>query len=454
MSSPAAPPPDAAAAAAAAAAFHQFTVEAFTLLGVGIFVTVLRTAARVRFGGWRNLSGDDYLAWLAVLFYIAETCLAYSVGNKANGLANNNMTDEQRAALSPDDPEYHLRVLGSKIQIAGWSTYSTLLWTLKTSLLFFYIRLTDGLARHYRIRIYIGFGLLAGSYITVAMNLYLSCRPFHKLWQIYPDPGNVCYPAVSNQIIWVYWSFNVLTDMYIISVPLPMLWGTSLKPWRKIGLIFLFSGGLFVIVCATLRSALITLDTANGAQLAGSWAVRETFVAVVTTNLPMLVPMAKVLLGPFIGSILSSRRSTQKLDDGTPKSLVTFGGSTKSWRGRGPPTANPITNFTISESEERIVEDVRMQDLKVWSDGRDHQGDHHHQQSRADEESGSREIHKHVEIDIVTTSQRLSEEQRQMSSDEHARRLRGAFPFPGGGNGEGGDGNSNGSGMNNGMGRA
>lgn len=109
MSSPAAPPPDAAAAAAAAAAFHQFTVEAFTLLGVGIFVTVLRTAARVRFGGWRNLSGDDYLAWLAVLFYIAETCLAYSVGNKANGLANNNMTDEQRAALSPDDPEYHLR---------------------------------------------------------------------------------------------------------------------------------------------------------------------------------------------------------------------------------------------------------------------------------------------------------------------------------------------------------
>lgn len=70
---------------------------------------------------------------------------------------------------------------------------------------------------------------------------------------------DVCYPAVSNQIIWVYWTFNVLTDMYIISVPLPMLWGTSLKPWRKIGLIFLFSGGLFVIVCATLRSALITL---------------------------------------------------------------------------------------------------------------------------------------------------------------------------------------------------
>jgi hypothetical protein len=34
------------------------------------------------------------------------------------------------------------RVVGSKIQLAGWSSYSALLWTLKASLLFFYIRLT------------------------------------------------------------------------------------------------------------------------------------------------------------------------------------------------------------------------------------------------------------------------------------------------------------------------
>lgn len=43
------------------------------------------------------------------LFYAAETALAFSVGNVAHGLANGGMTDEQRAALSPTDPEYHLR---------------------------------------------------------------------------------------------------------------------------------------------------------------------------------------------------------------------------------------------------------------------------------------------------------------------------------------------------------
>jgi len=52
------------------------------------------------------------------------------------------MTDEQRAALSPHSPEYQLRVIGSKIQLAGWSTYSVLLWSLKASLLVFYLRLT------------------------------------------------------------------------------------------------------------------------------------------------------------------------------------------------------------------------------------------------------------------------------------------------------------------------
>lgn len=43
------------------------------------------------------------------LFYTAQTALAYSVGNVAHGLANNGMTDAQRAGLSLDDPEYRYR---------------------------------------------------------------------------------------------------------------------------------------------------------------------------------------------------------------------------------------------------------------------------------------------------------------------------------------------------------
>jgi hypothetical protein len=87
------------------------------------------------------------------------------------------------------------RVAGSKIQIAGWSTYSVLLWSLKLSLLLFYRRLTSGVGKKYRIRVNIGFGFLAVSFVAITANLYLGCRPFHKYWQINPDPGSASSPA-------------------------------------------------------------------------------------------------------------------------------------------------------------------------------------------------------------------------------------------------------------------
>ncbi|KAK7457394.1 hypothetical protein Landi51_01527 [Colletotrichum acutatum] len=371
MSSTAAMDPAAAEAAAAAAqaAMQSFTIEAWTLLTVGILFTMLRTYARVRSVGFKGLQADDYLVWVGAIFYAIETALAHSVGAVAKGMANNAMTDEQRVALSPDSDEYRLRVVGSIIQLCGWSSYSVLLWSLKASLLVFYLRLTAGLGRGYRLRIYFGFGFLVLSWIVVIMNLFLACRPFHKNWQINPDPGNVCQPAISNQVVWVYLAFNVSTDLYLLSIPLPMLWQARLKPIKKWGLLFLFSGGLFVVVCATLRCIMIVTDPKNGAQLAGSWAVRETFVAVITANLPMVFSIIKIWLGPVLGSLLTSLRSTQKLTDATPKEIRTFGaGSNQSWRGRGPPSAYPITNITFNESEERMVNEYKMQDVKTWGD--------------------------------------------------------------------------------------
>lgn len=101
------------------------------------------------------------------------------------------MTDEQRKALDPGSEEYRLRVNGSKTQIAGWSTYTFLLWVLKAAMCSFYLRLTEGLD-NYRPRIFIGFGLIFVTWVTVLLSILLGCQPFHKNWQIYPDPGSTC----------------------------------------------------------------------------------------------------------------------------------------------------------------------------------------------------------------------------------------------------------------------
>lgn len=51
---------------------------------------------------------------------------------------------------------------------------------------------------------------------------------------------------------------NVGTDLYLISLPIPMLWSTSIKAWKKVGLCVLFSGGAIIIVFATVRCVLLS----------------------------------------------------------------------------------------------------------------------------------------------------------------------------------------------------
>ena len=122
----------AAVAAAIAAALRTFNTELWTLYAFGVLVTILRTYARVKAVGVRDLRADDYIVWLAIVritgssgsftsasianagptpqfLYTTQSTLAYFAVNHGQGLANNAMTDAERAALSPGSTEYHLR---------------------------------------------------------------------------------------------------------------------------------------------------------------------------------------------------------------------------------------------------------------------------------------------------------------------------------------------------------
>jgi hypothetical protein len=96
---------------------------------------------------------------------------------------------------------------GSKTQVAGWTTYTFLLWTIKAAMCAFYLRLTvrfhhgrqrivrdadtklqDGLG--FQRRVYIGFAVIGITWVAVLLSILLGCQPLHKNWQIYPDPGS------------------------------------------------------------------------------------------------------------------------------------------------------------------------------------------------------------------------------------------------------------------------
>ncbi|KAI2465469.1 hypothetical protein F4781DRAFT_409401 [Annulohypoxylon bovei var. microspora] len=338
-------------------------IEAWAYLASGIVVTALRTYSRIKQVGVKGLQPDDYLVWVAAIFYAAETAASYSVGAVAHGLANNGLSDDERLSMPPESTEYHLRVVGSKIQLIGWSTYAVLLWALKASYLFFYLRLSTGLRRSHRILIHVGFVLIPVSWLILLGILYLGCRPFHHYWQIYPDPGNECYPAVSRQLLLGSLVLNVITDLYLITIPVFLLWRSTLRLAKKVGLIILFSGGFLVIACAILRSVLMLTDPINGAQTAGSWSVRETFIATITTNLPVVFPLFKSWLGPVVGNLFSSANSGRTPPKGPSYNIHTSGNGPRGPRRNygNAPTAGTATNFTFGESEENIIDSVQMQ---------------------------------------------------------------------------------------------
>ena len=67
MSDPAAAAAAQAAMEAQLAAVQRFNIEAFTLLGIALTATLLRTYARISAVGIRNLKPDDYLVWVGAV---------------------------------------------------------------------------------------------------------------------------------------------------------------------------------------------------------------------------------------------------------------------------------------------------------------------------------------------------------------------------------------------------
>ncbi|KAK7975797.1 hypothetical protein PG989_014260 [Apiospora arundinis] len=274
--------------------------EAWILLSLGLWVISLRIWVRWEMVGIRNFALDDYLVCVSGLAFAGETVAAYLVGAMFDGLTNSYMTDDERARLDPNSTEFYKRVWGSKIQVLGWSLYAFILWSLKLCIASSYKRLFERTTiKQSRLLINIAYYMLGATYLIVALSLLLSCQPFPKFWQIYPNPGNVCQATISKVYVLVVVILNVLSDAYLISIPLPLLWQVNIGLRKRIPLMALFSGGLFIAIAGSIRAHVILNSGPEGAAEGSRWACRETFVAIVVTNMPFIHPKIRAILQAF-----------------------------------------------------------------------------------------------------------------------------------------------------------
>jgi hypothetical protein len=296
--------------------------EAYTLLSLVVVIVALRTFVRVRNVGLGGLQLDDYLMPVAAVLCIIDLGAAIYVVSGAKGLTNSYMTDDERASLSPDSEEYAHRVLGSKIQVFGWPLYVAALWSVKACVAVFYSRLTNNLA-HLKMRVHIAYVLIGVSWAVITLILLFGCRPMSKYWQISPNPGAICQPADSKLYVLSVLIPDILTDMYLLSIPVPLLWAVNLGLKKKLSLTALFCGVLFVIVAAVIRGVVVLTAGPEGAVTGSAWAIREQFVSIVVANLPILQPSIRSLCRK-IG--LSALFSTHNSHPSTPFEGRTIGG--------------------------------------------------------------------------------------------------------------------------------
>lgn len=107
-----------------------------------------------------------------------------------------------------------------------------------------------------RARIWVSVVMLLTTFLGSLASL-TSCRPFEQYWQIFPDPGVMCQSNISPLIIAVFLTCNILSDLYLVSLPIPVLLRAPLKKTQKLSLISLFSCNILITGMAIVRAVYI-----------------------------------------------------------------------------------------------------------------------------------------------------------------------------------------------------
>ncbi|KAH5016898.1 hypothetical protein HBI81_020770 [Parastagonospora nodorum] len=317
-------------------AFEAALIETWTLFAVGSIVIMMRIFCRTKMVGFAGYCGDDYLIFFAWACYTAMTVAAHIVGGTGD---TSHLTLEQRLSFSPE--EAAMRQKGTKWFMVGWYTYIGLIWTLKFNFLFLSRRIVS--VSHIRIVIIPTMAFVGATGVAIWILFATACRPFHKLWQILPDPGRLCMPQSPVFLITVL-VLNFVTDMCIIIIPIPIILPLRITWARKIGIIFMFSAGIFVMIAAVLRVYFV-LSLQQG-QTAAIWSCRKDFVAIVIGQATMVRP----LFTHRFWTRVSTNSSTYELSGGSFAKTPRLG-----FRTVKDPYHVSVLRTQGNESEEHII---------------------------------------------------------------------------------------------------
>ncbi|KHJ32998.1 putative integral membrane protein [Erysiphe necator] len=256
-------------------------------IGVALLFLVLRLWARFRRSFGYGL--DDWIIILAFCFLGGNLGCVIKLVQNGIGLHSGALTLPQVMAIG-------------KILVLNEVLYVTNINLIKLSVLAMYYRF-------FPVRLMRLGGLILGTIsslwnVSLVVLAITQCVPFKKIYAPWVD-GNCINLRVTFLIIAVP---SILTDVAILSLPIPLVWKLQTKVWQKISLTAVFMLGSYVVFASIYRFTIFLRynpeDLPYTLAPGLSWNMIELSSGIVSACLPTL--------GPFIRRFIKSIGDTAK----------------------------------------------------------------------------------------------------------------------------------------------
>ncbi|KOS40466.1 hypothetical protein ACN38_g8649 [Penicillium nordicum] len=249
---------------------------------VTVALVVLRLLVR-KLKGFQFVLGD-YLAMGAILCALVRLGLIHVILI----WGTNNMSSKLRHTTDFTPEDIRRREIASKLVLANRVFYNSYLWLQKFVLLDTYRRLLKHLPWE-KVTMISYISIFAATYAIVQIVTFTECDPFNHYWIVLPDPGTCCQAQLELIVLGV---LNVITDIMLIALPIPILVLVKRSAMQKFQLAILFSIGLFIVAITIAR---LPQNARNPTAQVNrtTWASVELLAAAIVANAPVLYGLLK-----------------------------------------------------------------------------------------------------------------------------------------------------------------
>ncbi|KAF2001516.1 integral membrane protein [Amniculicola lignicola CBS 123094] len=223
-----------------------------------------------------NIGKDDWMMLVAMFFTIGYLVEIYVLRDNGMGFSGLLLQLDQMLALI-------------KTTLAVEITYYIIVYAIKVSILMFYLRIAVN--KRFQLACNLTIYFLTVFMVVCVVVCIVQCIPLHKMWDL---TGLVQGHCINTTAFFYFTSsFNILTDIFIIALPIKTLLSIQRPGREKFALVFVFGLGVFSTIASIVRLHSIRIYTEStdpfyDAASINLWSQIEVNIGIWCASIPAL----------------------------------------------------------------------------------------------------------------------------------------------------------------------